>query len=309
MKRLCGQPSRGKLGFVALILLLSVAVPGARGSAPVASPPGQVLAQDQLDTLERKLLQRTFPLDTEDKRLQRLECLVFGGTQMGTLQDRLAELKQAVAQSSKSQATHPTSKSIASSVAEIEQQVLKKTNPSLPIPTRLSQLETKVFGQISPNMTLPQRVERLRKTIGLTDPFNSAQTAIQPFESTPNKGFSFRYYGDPNGLDGRQLPPQMSQMLREMDRQMRQFDGMLERGGQGFDLPDLPNGFRYDFSLPRTEGDNPFIEIIPGNPGKPGAPGIGNGKPGQSGKPGAPGVIIRKAPTRDIPPYGAPDTI
>jgi hypothetical protein len=300
-------------GVVALGFILSISIPGVRGATPLASRPGQVLAEDQIETLERKLLQRTFPFDKEDKRLQRLECLVFGATQAGSLQERWAELKRSVAQPARSQAA--PDKSLISSVTQVERAVLKKTNPGLPIATRLSQLEAKVFGQTSPAMPLPQRVERLRKTIGLTDPLNSPQTAIQPFGSgtLPGGGtFSFRVYGDPNGFDQRQMDPQMGQMLKEMDRQMRQMerfgDGMLDDGMREFNMPNGSEGFRYDFSFPNPQGTNPFIQINPGKPGKPGQPGS-NGKPGQPGKPGSSGIIIRQAPTQPIPPYGAPDSI
>ena len=313
MNWLSGQHSRRKTlneaaAFAALILVIGISVPGVRAAAPVVRT-GQVSAEQQIEALERKLLQRTYPLDLEDKRLQRLECLVFGATQEGTLQQRWDALKRATSQPATQ--GNGTSQSLNSRVAEVETQVLKKTNPSLPMATRLSQLETKVFGQTSPNMPLPQRVERLRKTIGLTDPFNSTQTANQSFRSLPN-GFSFRLYGDPNSLDKRQLDPQTSQMMNEIDRQMRQMerlgDSMLDGGMREFNFPEAPNGFRYDFSLPNPQGMSPFIEINPGLPGKPGAPGRG-GKPGQPGKPGSPGMIFRSSPTQEIPPYGAPDTI
>jgi hypothetical protein len=317
MNWLCDQHSRrialqGITGVVALGFLVSISIPGVRGATPLVSRPGQVLAEDQIEALERKLLQRTFPVDKEDKRLQRLECLVFGATQMGSLQERWAELKRAVAQPTPSQ-SGAADKSLTSSVTQVEKQVLKKANPGLPIGTRLNQLEAKVFGQTSPSMPMPQRVERLRKTIGLTDPFNSPQTAIQPFGTLPNGGtWSFRIYGDPNNLDQRQMDPQMSQMLKEMDRQMKQMerfgDGMLDGGMREFNLPNGSEGFRYDFTLPNPQGMNPFVEINPGLPGKPGTPGR-NGTPGQPGKPGSPGIMIRKAPTQEIPPYGAPDTI
>jgi hypothetical protein len=315
MNWLRGQHSRQKAlnktaRFVAVVLVFGIAVPSVRSAAPIVSRPGQVLPEDQIEALEHKLLQRTFPLDLEDKRLQRLECLVFGATQEGTVQERFAALKKAAAQPAPTQTTG-AAKSLSSRVSEVEAQVLKKTNPTLPIATRLNQLEAKIFGQTSPNMPLPQRVERLRKTIGLADPFSSTQTAIQPYGSMPN-GFSFRFYGDPRNLDQRQLDPQTSRMLGEIDRQMRQMeqfgDGLLDGGMREFNMPDTPNGFRYDFSFPNQQGMRPFIEINPGTPGKPGAPGNG-GKPGQPGKPGSPGMIFRNAPTQEIPPYGAPDTI
>jgi hypothetical protein len=316
MNWLSGQRSRqktlnGTAGIAALVLVIGISVPGVRGAAPTASRPRQVSAEQQIEALERKLLQRTYPLDLEDKRLQRLECLVFGATQEGTLQERWEALKRATAQPSAPQTTG-SNRSLSSRVAEVETQVLKKTNPTLPMTARLDQLEAKVFGQTSPNMPLPQRVERLRKTIGLTDPFNSPQTAIQPFGSMPNGSSIFRFNGDPYNLDPRQMDPQTSQMMNEINRQMKLMerigDGMLDGGMREFTFPNAPNGFPYEFSLPNPQGISPYIEIVPGSPGKPGAPGSG-GKPGQPGKPGSPGIIFKSSPTQEIPPYGAPDTI
>lgn len=297
-------PALKEIALMAAVVLTAGATVSAVGAAaPPVQKSGQALPDTQIEVLERKLLQRTFPTDFEDKRLQRLECLVFGATQQGTLQERWKNLQRTVAQNAPGRSS--PSKSLTASVTEVENQVLKKSNAALPIASRLSLLETKVFGQTSPAMPLPQRVERLRKTIGLADPFNGAQTAAQSFKALPNGGFSFHFYGDPHSLSQRQMDPQLSQILKDMDRQMRQMehfgDGMLDDGMKEFDMPDSPNGFRYDFSLPNPQALKPFVQI---NPGKP-----GTGQKGQPGKPGSSGIIIRSAPTQPIPPYGAPDSI
>jgi hypothetical protein len=311
-KSLQDRGFKRRTAVFAACALLSYLGTAALAATPSTLKPAPSILQDQLGNLEQKLLQRTFPLDPEDKRLQRLELLLFGATQMGTSEGRLAELKRAAAdratQSNRSGQQLNNKANISSNIAEIEKYVLKKTNPQLTTSQRLAQLESKVFGQASPGMTIAQRIERLQKTIGLADPSSNPQTAIEPFGSLPNGSFSFQFQGDPSNLD-----PHMAQILKQLQRQMQQMEpfggGMPDENGMpDFDFPRGNNPFRYDFRSP-SPNESPHLKIIPGKPGAPGSPGFNGGIPGKPGQPGSPGSIFKDQPEDEIPPYGAPNTI
>jgi len=272
--------------WLALCAALSLAatLPLRVESLPQPAPPSSSsVPNKQLEAFEQKLLQHTFPQDPIDKRLQRLELLVFGATQYGSDFQRWQELQKAANAES---ANKPKRADEANVVSTIEKQILKKTNTGMPIETRLSQLETKLFGSASPAMPTRQRIERLAKTIGMEEPFESNETAIRPrsFSGTsPDGSFSFHVYGDPGQL--KQMNPQISEMMEQMDRQMRQFERF---GNHMFDEPDfnnLPNGgynFHYDFQTP------PSIKPPTKN---------------------LPGARMKTAPPDYIPPYGDPNSI
>jgi hypothetical protein len=267
-------------GWLALCAALSLAgtMPIRVESLPQPAPPSSSVPDKELNAFEQKLLQRTFPIDPIDKRLQRLELLVFGATQYGSDLQRWRELQKAA---SSDAANAPKRADEAGVVSRIEKQVLKKTNPTMPIGARLSQVETKMFGQASPSMPTKQRIERLAKTLGMAEPFEGNETAIRPrFSTSPDGNFSFHVYGDPNQL--RQMNPQVSEMMEEMDRQMRQFERF---GNQMFDERDfknLPNGgynFHYEFQTPPSK---------------------------QAPKKGP---ALKSPPPDFIPPYGDPNSI
>lgn len=136
--------------------------------------------------LENRYFFHQYQHDPIEKRLERLELLVFGSAQGGASQDRLARLKATIVQRDK-QAAHdlaaknrveskskaqdktlgPAGSSQYPVLNTLEWRVLKKTHPTLSLDERLSQLETHLFGQPSPAMSYADRVERLQKTIGL----------------------------------------------------------------------------------------------------------------------------------------------
>jgi hypothetical protein len=258
-------------------LSLAATMPGRVESLPQPAPSSSSVPDKQLEAFEQKLLQHTFPHDPIDKRLQRLELLVFGATQYGSDLQRWQELQKAA---NSDGANAPKKADEASVVSSIERQVLKKTNATMPIGTRLSQLETRLFGQASPAMATRQRIERLAKTIGMAETFQSNETALRPrIGTSPDGNFSFHVYGDPGQL--KQMNPQMSDMMQEMDRQMRQFERF---GNHMFDERDfnMPNGgynFQYDYQTPPS-GKAP--KKLPG---------------------------LKTAPRDYIPPYGDPNSI
>jgi hypothetical protein len=298
------------LPFVALSIVANFSGTRSFGATPAIPLKGQTPYQDQVGALEQKLLQRTFPVDPTEKRLQRLELLLFGTGQIGTNQERLEQLKKAsigngVDQTSKARTGKGSETSSLSEIAAIEKQVLKRTSPKLSATTRLSQLETKVFGQASPSMPLSNRIERLEKTIGMAGHPDGGQPSSrisnQPFEMLPNGGFSYHFYGNSRDLNSGRLDPQVSEIFRQMEQQMRH----MENGGDIWpdqDLDGMPNKspydgdgskhFEYHFQFP-NRSDRQSEKLIPGNPPRFSAP---HAKP-------AP-----QAPA-EVPPYGAPDTI
>lgn len=157
-------------------------------SVLAASPAAAELNDKDLVLLENRYFAHAYGHDPVEKRLERLECLVFGATKGGSNVDRLARLNKAVAQ--RSATPVPSEKQItgsspSASVAAgasggkgaapsypvlntIEWRALKKTYPSESLDQRLDRLESKMFGQPAQTMAYIDRVERLKKTLGIT---------------------------------------------------------------------------------------------------------------------------------------------
>lgn len=156
------------------------------------------LAADQISTinsLENHFFEHTYPSDNDEKRVERLEKLVFGESKSGDIQARLQALSSSmpkdidatqlassqVAQSNQvSQNTPPTQTNPDSSqsvnqrestpddpstdyprVDAAEHLLLGKTFQKEPISRRLDQLEAKAFGKPSGNPDLSDRVDKL----------------------------------------------------------------------------------------------------------------------------------------------------
>lgn len=173
--------------LLSLSLLLGVASSGAM-AALAASPGAAELNDKDLALLENRYFAHAYGHDPVEKRLERLECLVFGATKGGSNVDRLARLNKAVAQrsatplpSEKQITGSSPSASVAAGAAggkgaapsypvlnTIEWRALKKTYPTESLDQRLDRLESKMFGQPAQTMAYIDRVERLKKTLGIT---------------------------------------------------------------------------------------------------------------------------------------------
>jgi hypothetical protein len=282
--------------------------------------------ESRLTALEQRLLQRQYARDPLDKRLQRLELLVFGATQFGGDSERFAHLQRAVTeQSAKStlknksagkrfQDNSPNSSKEAVAIGELEKEILKQSFAIEPASKRLDRLEAKLFGQASPNMPSANRVERLRRAAGLDSGLQGPQTAIRPFSEEhgmmPNSPFSNRFNVDPfgamPGLD--QSDPQMTEMMKQMQRQLRQLEGF---GGVPLNpkVPNLqtPNNGQFDIHFFYQDPDGKSRSYHFGNP-----PGLGEKpempkNPQQTKKSPIPGLKVPD--TNEIPPYGDPNMI
>lgn len=177
------------------LLVLSQASYGAPGPAGSAAKPGAAapisdaqLAK-QLSLLENRFFYHLYYQDPAEKRLERLELLVFGEMQAGANGERLQKLNQALAQrpslkgeanadgsvnqspnsaESKEAAVPPVKDSSQYPILKtLEWKILKKTYLDDSLDQRLDRLETKVFGQPAQAMAYFDRVERLKRTVGV----------------------------------------------------------------------------------------------------------------------------------------------
>jgi hypothetical protein len=144
---------------------------------------------NDLTILEHRFFSHAYAHDPSEKRLERLECLVFGSTRDGANKDRMSRLMKAVAARSQqplaqekgpasvspaqtADAEKPGTKPPASSkqypiLNTLEWKALKKTYPDESLDQRLDRLESKMFGQPAQTMAYIDRVERLKKTVGI----------------------------------------------------------------------------------------------------------------------------------------------
>jgi hypothetical protein len=229
------------VGSIATVAICATSTSAANGAPqPTAQPRGD------LGQWEQQFLGRPYDKDPLDKRIQRLELLLFGSTQDGTLTERLEHIHSAIASR---QAVHLSKASVAGSLAQLEQKILKKTFPAEKVDARLSRLETKLFGKASPGMSAGERVDRLKRTIGLGEPPPIADSQQQDMLIRPwPHGFDsmpvpFGYQSmDPNDLN-----QQMSEMMRQFNQQLRQLHRMPE--GEPV-IPSIPRFTEPDQTAP-----------------------------------------------------------
>jgi hypothetical protein len=240
----------------------------AAGSAVVSE---QVMNKD-IGLLENRFFSRLYTNDPIEKRLERLELMVFGGTQDGDNEHRLGRLKKAVADRAEQQpaakGTAADSKAAPKEKAQsstqytalntLEWRVFKKTFAADSLDDRLSRLEKKLFGADSPSMAYIDRVDRLKRTLGIGVPV--AQQPTGPLGPAPKArprgqmGSDFWSFGTPLitgmvphegdffGDEDMGLPPvfgfglssSINNMFRDMERQMMQLQ-QLPPGSYTFD--------------------------------------------------------------------------
>lgn len=175
---------------VALSALISVT---AAQAAPSAKPAGPPPTLTDLGVMENRFFSHPYSQDPVDKRIERLECMVFGGVQAGTNEERLARIIKVVAERSQKPVdkkttveetakndppqsqTEPKHDSASGGNASaqypvlntLEWRALKKTYNTESLDQRLDRLESKMFGQPAQSMAYADRIERLRKTLGI----------------------------------------------------------------------------------------------------------------------------------------------
>ena len=319
--------SRSRSLGVCLGFLLSVGIPAF--SQEVGGPNNA-----ELEKLETKMFSRLYPNDPVEKRLERLELLVFGATQAGVLDERWSRISKAVKERQNPEATvvQPKNSSTPSAVSgssaplkgnypavdSLEWRVLKKTYKSEPISERLSRLETKLLGQANPGMALFDRVERLKKigaSVAAGSHPASPGTAVVPPgmlgpmpKAYPRGGnpFSFAdpsepYSSGPFSMQPFSMQPFSggSEDFSSINRMMSEMFSQMNR--QMRDLKNMPPGvyqYKIEPGPPGSTGITPF-KLQPGRPGQ-----VSPFQPFQQNVP-------KKAPSlqESLPPYADPNSI
>jgi len=312
-----------QLSFPALLVfvILNISTPAFAGATHEPLKPHETqmnlvtgpIPEAQLEAYERKFLQKVYSQDPVDKRLQRLELLVFGATQDGSEAQRWEQLQKSLAKvggdSAKMRAKqHQKSSSDASKINQIEEEVFKKTFPREFNAKRLDRLEVKLFGQSSPNMATEQRINRLTRATGLAQ--DPGQTALTPFlgRLRPNTGngmggLPFSQHFNDGGLpELGPNDPQMAEIIREMQRKMRSYE-QFGLSPNDKSMPGLPGNGQFNFRFYyQTPNGKEYYYESPSRP-RPLTP----GRPQPRQKPSIPGLTVPN--TDEIPPYGDPNMI
>lgn len=260
------------------------------------------LPEDSLNKLEMKMFARGFGHDPVEKRVERLELMIFGGVQVGSLGERWQRINSALSEREKEHASRPSERKAAPGQAtppapghypaldSLEWRILKKTYKDEAIADRLSRLETKLLGQPNQALSHADRVERLKKMVTAGDSARSGTAQIPrppilgpmpralPRMMPDGSPFMSPFAADPYGSDD--MNKMLSDMFEHMNKQMQ-------------DLRNAPPG-SYSFKF----GPN----FMPGVPRKNGIPDIFSQPPTRI-------PPSRRAPEADLPPYYDPNSI
>lgn len=225
---------------IRLALTISMLIGTLAASLPAFSAPqspAAVVSEQtiikELPVLEDRFFSRQYANDPTDKRLERLELLVFGATQGGTLDERYGRLKKSIAARTEAAAKisgdKPETASQYPVLNTLEWKALKKTFPSENLDQRLARVEKKLFGQESPGMPYVDRVDRLKRTLGIGVTAAMPTGPIGPAPKARPRGQSLDsfLYGDEAMLDGTNLNGAFAQMFAEMNRQMAEMDQLM----------------------------------------------------------------------------------
>lgn len=244
----------------------------------------------QIPLLENRYFFHAYAHDPIEKRIERLELLLFGASQEGTSEERFARLKQTVAERDKASAAKaraaaaaptpsPSSKAPAAPSGSaqypilntLEWRALKKTYPQESLDTRLGRLETQLFGQPATAMAYADRVDRLNRVLGVGVDAGLPSSGPRTIGPMPKAGRGSQQFGwsaplNPGeealpGFGGGRgmgapfdLSNQFAEIFRQMDQQMEQ----MMRMPQG----SMPPGTQiYQFEFPKRRGPSTPIPI------------------------------------------------
>lgn len=279
-----------------IVLALICAVP-AYASKPAPSSSAGASTSDpfrDLKALERRFFFHEYDHDPLEKRLERIELLVFGAAHDGKNTDRLNRIRTAVVARDREAALHlaeknraakaqeqhapkppkattPTSSSQYPILQTLEWRALQKTYSGETLDQRLDRLETSLLGQPSQAMSYSDRIERLKKIIGV-------ETA-----TTPSPKMTQIPQGPtPRALGRRQMSPFYSPYMTPLPRdngddttfeedfqaQMSDLQSMMEMMQRMNRLPgrlpgmQMPNGGRV-LPMPGGEDVTPYLMPYP----------------------------------------------
>jgi len=165
---------------------------------------------DQISKLELRLFDFNYQSDSEGTRLKRLENFVFGATQTGSDDERLAKLEKSVTEGKRTTVTNNSSPPATTSrsgttqdappppentapfnstdyprVDQLEQQMLGQQFHADSLPVRLSRLESKAFGHPSKSNDLALRVDALDNYLDRNDIYGERNTIAQAPQYAP----------------------------------------------------------------------------------------------------------------------------
>ncbi|MBC7996351.1 MAG: hypothetical protein IAF58_00300 [Leptolyngbya sp.] len=307
-----------------LILLLALAVfTGGPVLAETSPANSSAFNLSDLEKAEMRLFSRPYKNDPPEKRIERLELLVFGATQGGSMDERWQSMAKSLKERQKddsanatgagslqtgekkangSVSTKPPLKGNYPAVDSIEWRVLKKTYKGDPINDRVDRLETKLLGQANPGMALFDRVERLKKIAGATANSGQSSASLPPTvlgpmpRAMPRSQMPFSF-GDslmPMPFTAEQ-PFSNSEDFSSMNKLMTEMFGRMSR--QMRDLQNVPPGV-YDFKMDPSGPNSAVPNYTPfkSSPFKQGAPNF------------VPPVFKRVVPP-ELPPYADPNAL
>ncbi|MBY0358780.1 MAG: hypothetical protein K2W82_12320 [Candidatus Obscuribacterales bacterium] len=167
-----------KAAGAAGVLLICLGFVACESWAAAPTAPAKLSLPD-LAVFENRFFSHAYAHDPLEKRLERLECLIFGSMQAGSNDERFARLKKNLvervpaplaAQPTAVEDKQPAGSAQYPILNTLEWRSLKKTFPQDSLDARLDRLEAKMFGQPAQAMAYVDRVERLKKTLGVTAP-------------------------------------------------------------------------------------------------------------------------------------------
>ncbi|MCA9802078.1 MAG: hypothetical protein KC777_08835 [Cyanobacteria bacterium HKST-UBA02] len=219
-----------------------------------ASPESKQTEYEQsikdLRVMENRFFFHDYEHDPLTKRVERLECLVFGSAQYGVPEERIERLRATIAKRDRASAekvaaenapesdkTDKTEKSAEDGsrsdypiLTTLEWRVLKKTYRGETMDERLGRLETSLFGQPSTAMSYLDRIERLKKVAGIGLPGRSLSDLPEgPLPRAGSSGIQMRPFTGiaPPGSSSiqrdynAQFNRDFAQMFKYMNQQMR----------------------------------------------------------------------------------------
>jgi len=277
--------------------------------------------------MEQNAFGHPFSEDPIDKRLGRLELFTVRERLTGTVAERLANLKTAIAKKHGTQNKNVASANknvgpaqMNAKLSRLEQNIMKKSYPGLDENARLSQLEKKVFGSQFPKLAAGERIDRLQKTLGIGD----GDVAMSP--SQPGFSQSYSFSGSINGVpfsmnqggnnkfsSNPAIDRQLNEVFNQLHRQMQDMNsmgpGMMSPFdfGQGLRPGMIPNNMPRSFAMPKMspelDGD-----VIP-------TPGHSNSQPNSQKRMGprqfqqSPWQNDGDSEKNKLPPYLDPNSI
>lgn len=234
--------------------LVGAANPPAVNRAPAV--PGEQMMTNDISLLENRFFSRQFANDPLEKRLERLELMIFGASQSGANPLRFSRLSKVISDRGSQSAAQPTrqaplatkEKELDSSTQypilnTLEWRALKRTFAGESLDQRIARLETKLFGLDSPAMAYVDRVDRLKRTLGVGVVAQQPSAPLGPAPKARPRGLgnpalgdgSPNFFGggtgtDADGFDEMPIPSfgngalsrTFTDMFRDMDRQMDQ---------------------------------------------------------------------------------------